>query len=707
MLRVGEQLGDFRIRRLLGQGGMGEVYEAFEPALGRLVALKLLPPWLADQPRALERFQNEAATAARLEHPHIVPIYSWGQSDDRFFFTMKLVRGLPLSRFIERRLLHERNALATTQAAIETPHATPPETDEPAASGTAEGDRDTGATVVEQAPDSNAECGMPNAESDRDVSDDAATRIPQPEACGPKPEDSNFLAELRHVYEEYQNNLYDFSARIGADLAGALAYAHDLGQIHRDLKPSNVMIDCHGHVYLIDFGLTTAITLDATRHRRGTLRLHEPGAVGPGRAGRADGHLFAGRHALRNDLAAAAVRPDGRERDYAADSRRLGVAVGARLAADSARAGAVIRRAMNPRAEQRYQTAAEMATDLRGCRANAETPAVEAIVRQAREPRAKAEESAKGPGEASPAEKEPPRRTNRKIGRLAAALGVVFALLTAAFFWCGTLAAKLGLSSAARVDRFDGSIENSIGMRLVPIRPGEFWMGEVPSDDDATRHKVQITKTFWLGVFEVTQGQYKAVMGDHPSAFDAQTLGVANADNYPVDSVSWSDAQLFCQRLSQRSAERAAGRRYRLPTEAEWEYACRAGTTSLFHFGDTISATQANVGGIEAEAGAAPLMAPLPIGSFLPNVFGLHDMHGNVMEWCADCYAPYPSGLQYDPPAAPIPPGMGPDANRVARGGCFGLRVPDCRSARRNSFPPTPAPPMKTLGFRVACDYIP
>src|SRR5262245_5012751 len=209
MLGLGDRLGDFQIRRLLGRGGMGEVYEAYEPALNRCVALKLLPEWLSEEPGALERFQQEAATAARLEHPQIVPIYAWGQADNRFFFTMKLIQGLPLSAFIQRRLMRERLPLCTTQDGQEN-------LSTPLATGlTSDFQGDTTVANVQAAGDAafrDAVAGDDDGSDDAAGSDEAADGseltqtpagppVPPPRQAYAAQQKGHLLAELNEVFE--------------------------------------------------------------------------------------------------------------------------------------------------------------------------------------------------------------------------------------------------------------------------------------------------------------------------------------------------------------------------------------------------------------------------------------------------------------------------------------------------------------------------
>ena len=187
------------------------------------------------------------------------------------------------------------------------------------------------------------------------------------------------------------------------------------------------------------------------------------------------------------------------------------------------------------------------------------------------------------------------------------------------------------------------TITNSIGMKLVLIPAGEFLMGSPDSDEEASdgekpQHLVQITKPFYLGVYEVTQGEYERVLSESPSAF-SRTGGlkdeVAGKDTnrLPAEEISWEDAMEFCRKLSAMSEEKAAGQVYRLPTEAEWEYACRAGSTTKRCFGDSESQLGQYAWYDNNSGGSTH-----PVGRKKPNVWGLYDMHGNMNEWCADWY---------------------------------------------------------------------
>jgi uncharacterized protein (TIGR02996 family) len=251
---------------------------------------------------------------------------------------------------------------------------------------------------------------------------------------------------------------------------------------------------------------------------------------------------------------------------------------------------------------------------------------------------------------------------------------------------------------------------NSIGMRLALIPPGRFRMGS-PSGEkerrgDEEAHEVELTRPFYLGVFPVTQGQWQRVMGTNPSRFCATGSGrerVKGLDtsDFPVEQVSWKDAQAFLEELAARPEEKGKGWQYRLPSEAEWEYACRGGASSStpFCFGEALSSAQANFNGAHPYGGAEEgpnLGRTCPAGSYRPNAWGLFDMHGNVWEWCKDWYAEDYYGNS--PAQDPLGPSNG--SLRVFRGGSWDGFGQGCRAAYRHGYAPSSW--SIVLGFRVA-----
>ncbi len=222
------------------------------------------------------------------------------------------------------------------------------------------------------------------------------------------------------------------------------------------------------------------------------------------------------------------------------------------------------------------------------------------------------------------------------------------------------------------------------------IVPGTFLMGSPESEperyEDEIQHPVTLTQGFWLADSACTQALWLAVMGSNPSRFQGLH------DN-PVERVSWEDVQGFLQVLNDRLPDLQA----RLPTEAELEYACRAGTTTPFSFGDTIMPEQVNYDGNYPYAGAAEGLyrkKTVPVKSLPPNPWGLYEMHGNVLEWCADWLGDYPTAAVDDP--------SGPSAgqSRVLRGGSWRSSAGWARSARRSGS--EPGDRLSSIGFRLA-----
>ncbi|MCY2970687.1 MAG: SUMF1/EgtB/PvdO family nonheme iron enzyme [Planctomycetota bacterium] len=226
--------------------------------------------------------------------------------------------------------------------------------------------------------------------------------------------------------------------------------------------------------------------------------------------------------------------------------------------------------------------------------------------------------------------------------------------------------------------REEEDLGQGVKLVMVLIPAGKFVMGSPKKEDgrydDETQHEVTLTKSYYMGKYEVTQEQWEAMMGYNPS----DTKGA----KYPVTDVSWEDCQEFIKKLNGITKGK-----YRLPTEAEWEYACRAGTSTAYSFGDKITPKDANYD----DSGIGDTVA---VGSYKPNAFGLYDMHGNVWEWCEDWKVNYPKGAVIDPK------GPAKGEYRVLRGGSFVNLVSKARSSNR--FNRTPSGRYVTYGFRLA-----
>ena len=281
-------------------------------------------------------------------------------------------------------------------------------------------------------------------------------------------------------------------------------------------------------------------------------------------------------------------------------------------------------------------------------------------------------------------------------------------------------ASSAQVSEAQRL-RVPVAFTNSIGMKFVLIPPGTFTMGSgqpaavvarecgIPQAqagwfyDEHPSHPVTFTNAFYLGIYEVTQAEYRRVVSAgskpkgarQPEEWPAEFRGA----NKPMIYVSWEQAEQFCDILNRLEA--GTGRNYSLPTEAQWEYACRAGSTTAFSFGQTLATDQANYNGRYPYAEGRPGKnrgTPLPVGSLAANAWGLYDMHGNVSEWCLHGYDRYDSAPVVNPP--------GPEKenwanHRIVRGGAWRSYGGACRSAcrLRNSFRAS----ANYIGFRVSC----
>src|SRR5262249_15573442 len=246
---------------------------------------------------------------------------------------------------------------------------------------------------------------------------------------------------------------------------------------------------------------------------------------------------------------------------------------------------------------------------------------------------------------------------------------------------------------------------NSVGMEFALIPPGSFLIGSPLSEaergaEEGPCRVVMITRPFYLGVYPLTREQHIRVTSSDPSSHTSRIHRATMS--FPVETVTWYHAVDFCHRLSELAEERASGCRYRLPTEAEWEYACRAGSTTAFHCGPSLSSHEANFDGTApyAAPGGPAIGRPSAAGSYAPNAFGLYDLHGNVWEWCQDWFDAgyYARGPECDPQG----PAESPDGFRVVRGGSWVEGGRSCRSACRGRVAPHLVD--DDIGFRVVLE---
>jgi formylglycine-generating enzyme required for sulfatase activity len=447
---------------------------------------------------------------------------------------------------------------------------------------------------------------------------------------------------------------WDSAHRLFEGLADGLRTAHARGIVHRDIKPANVLLRPDGSGVLVDFGLAGLTDSSGKTARAGYTPLFA--APEQLRSGQADtrSDVFS----LAATLHYALLYNDAARREPHCFKAALVPAAVRTL----------LTRSLDNHPAERPADAAEFLAGLR------HDPAAEQRLVTLYE-----EILDRGQGKPTDADK-------RALGELCRKHGIPTERANAVL---REVHARWHAAHPPRKEPSAGDlIQNSLGMKFAWCPPGTFMMGSPSSEaergDDESQHRVTLTKGFYLGIHAVTQAQWRAVMGSNPSNF--------KGDHLPVEQVSWDMCQEFCPKLGQKD-----GKRYRLPTEAEWEYACRAGTTTPFYFGETISTDQVNYDGNHpyGKGKQGPYrQKTTAVGSFPPNAWGLHDMHGNVLEWCQDWYGPYPAGNIVDPQ------GDGEGEARVLRGGSWDDSARICRLAcRRRSAP-------GVLSNRVGCRVV-
>ena len=473
-------------------------------------------------------------------------------------------------------------------------------------------------------------------------------------------------------------------------VALALDYAHRKGVLHRDVKPQNVLV--HGgpplEVTLIDFGIAATIRVSMTRYTNvspdtaGTRPYMSPEQL------RGKKHEWDGR-SDQYALAVMAYELFGGDPPFVQDGDDFAFLYAVLhepvdpLAALSAHGNAALLKALSKNREDRFGSCLEFIDALSGSMsASVVVPAVAPAppaspVPPPVEPTVAPPVPPSTPSLASVTQAAPPSTSARTAKTR----------LIAPF---AANAAAAGQAACAQELGIPVEFSNSIGMKFRLIPPGEFDMGSKESGIEQPIHRVKITKPFYLGVYPVTQGEYECIMGTNPSHFKGDP-------RLPVEQVSWEDAGNFVQRLSKQESARS----YRLPSESEWEYACRAGTTTAYWFGDALNGDRANIDGnypFGTDKKGPYRQKTTVVDTFPANPFGLYDMHGNVWEWCIDWYdAEYYKRSPVEDPVNKIE-----SQYRVLRGGSWSNSARSCRSAYRSR--DTPSYRSDYIGLRVVCE---
>jgi len=682
------RLGPYRILSLLGEGGMGAVFRAEDPALRRQIALKVMLPDVANDDTSKARFLREARAAAALTHDHVIPVHQVGEDRGVAFIAMPLLQGETLSARIKRGRLSIPDIVRIAReiaSGLDAAHE----------HGLIHRDIKPANIWLEDMRTP----AMRNRGEMRErvkILDFGLARAAISEAGEPLTREGTIMGTPAYMSPEQARSAETVDGRTDLFSLGVVMYQMLTGVLPFKGKTmieilTSLIADTPATPRTFDPGIPIPLELL-------TLKLMAKDAA---RRPQSASDVVHALESIQAQLSGSVSRtvvevpaPDPWESIDEEESsnptpgtiapfepplapsdspraKRKGWLIGVIGVLALVLGGFIIIKVMNKDGLVAESTASnETGTEV--------VKAGKTVTKV-----------------------EPPKKPALLSGDLTKA--EIDGLRKA---WADYYGVKLEYSE---------DLGNDVKLEMVFIPPGTFWMGSPESEEkrfgNETQHEVTISEGFYIGKYEVTQEQYEALMGTNPSWFRKGGDGAAKVNNldtkrFPVETVKWQDAQDFLIKLAERSETNKAKRMYRLPREAEWEYICRGGQFSQnslpFHFESgpqkTLSSTEANFEGKFPYVGAAEgpdLDRTSKVGDYQPNRFGVYDMHGNVWEWCEDWY----DEKYYATSPMKDPKGPATGVYRVLRGGGWNDFGRDCRASLRGRIDPTNR--FQYIGFRV------
>ena len=636
-------MGQYVLLEKLGAGGMGQVFKAYHPGMERMVAIKVILAKGNTDAETVKRFEREIKAAAKLAHPNIITVYDAGNADGRHFMVMELVKGQDLSEIINQKgQFGTRDTVDyITQAAkgLKFAHA----------NGVIHRDIKPGNLIL----DSDGvlkivDMGLAkihSKENDETVSMLTGNAAIMGTVDFMSPEQS-----LSTKNVDGRADIYSLGATLYYMLTGNVMYPGKTAMVklmaHRKSLIPSLRASRPDVSENLDAIYNKMVAKDLNdRYQNMSELISDLELAANGFAPVIKSKEMMTLNSLQDDFGGFQIKVKGTNiklgkstinfKGLLANKKLLGI-IGGTLT------GALLM----------------IFFFIIGIFGGAK------------------KEEFKNPNQISSGNKTPETKSdvatipkeNKSTSIIAETKSGQNVFLTSPFSESmaketqSTLAKSLNMPAEEKVN-----LGNGVSLDMVLIPAGKFLMGspttEVGRDFWELQHEVTLTKPYYMGKYEVTQEQWEAVMGDNPS-------GITKRAKLPVTNVSWDDCQEFIKKVNAKNGG------YRLPTEAEWEYACRAGTTTAYSIGDSLKKIDANYADGAADSTKT-------VGSYSPNAFGLYDMHGNVNEWCEDRNAKYPAGAVTDPK------GPATGERRIVRGGAFYLKVSSARSSYRTHNTPT------------------